>query len=100
MRFSTPLMCVSGALATSSGDVEARQSCAKLHIFGAREWNVPQGFGSEQPLIEAIQGAYPGATSEAIVCEFSPFLRLHLRGERRKGGRGTRASFMRSIRYK
>ncbi|XXH04666.1 hypothetical protein Hte_011085 [Hypoxylon texense] len=72
MRFSTSLLCASGALAASSGDVEARQSCAKLHVFGAREWNVPQGFGSEQPLIEAIQAAYPGATSEAIVYPASP----------------------------
>lgn len=82
MRLSTPLICASGALAATSGsDVEARQSesCAKLHIFGAREWLVPQGFGHESVLIEKIQEAYPGATSEAIVCEFPPALRPQLR---------------------
>ncbi|KAI6090404.1 carbohydrate esterase family 5 protein [Hypoxylon rubiginosum] len=75
MRLSTPLICASGALAATSGsDVEARQSesCAKLHIFGAREWLVPQGFGHESVLIEKIQEAYPGATSEAIVYPASP----------------------------
>ncbi|KAI1766361.1 carbohydrate esterase family 5 protein [Hypoxylon sp. FL1150] len=72
MRFSTSLVCASVALAASSGDIEARRSCAKVHIVGAREWLVPQGFGHESVLIEAIQAAYPGATSEAIIYPASP----------------------------
>ncbi|KAI2785223.1 carbohydrate esterase family 5 protein [Daldinia loculata] len=67
MKASTPLLFLSGALAAPSGDVEARQSCAKLHVIGARETTVPQGFGSSQAMIQLIQGAYPGTTSEAIV---------------------------------
>ncbi|KAI1644818.1 carbohydrate esterase family 5 protein [Daldinia loculata] len=67
MKASTPLLFLSGALAAPSGDVEARQSCAKLHVIAARETTVPQGFGSSQAMIQLIQGAYPGTTSEAIV---------------------------------
>lgn len=72
MKASTPLLFLSGALAAPSGDVEARQSCAKLHVIGARETTVPQGFGSSQAMIQLIQGAYPGTTSEAIVCTPPP----------------------------
>ncbi|OTA61923.1 carbohydrate esterase family 5 protein [Hypoxylon sp. EC38] len=67
MKISAPLLFLSGALAAPSGDIEARQSCAKVHVFGARESTVPQGYGSSQAMIQLIQGAYPGTTSEAIV---------------------------------
>ncbi|KAI1106296.1 carbohydrate esterase family 5 protein [Jackrogersella minutella] len=67
MKASTPLIFLSGALAAPSGDIEARQSCAKVHVLGARESTVPQGYGSSQAMIQLIQGAYSGTTSEAIV---------------------------------
>ncbi|KAI1395783.1 carbohydrate esterase family 5 protein [Hypoxylon fuscum] len=68
MKAATPLLLLSGALAASSRDVAARQSCAAVHVLGAREEsNVPQGFGSTEALVRMIQEAYPGATSEAIV---------------------------------
>ncbi|XDG00813.1 hypothetical protein ABKA04_000428 [Annulohypoxylon sp. FPYF3050] len=67
MKVSTPLLLASGALAAPAGDIEARQACAKVHVFGARESTVPQGYGSSQAMISLIQGAYPGTTSEAIV---------------------------------
>ncbi|KAI1500454.1 carbohydrate esterase family 5 protein [Biscogniauxia marginata] len=67
MKVSTSMVLASGALATPSGNLEARQSCAKVHVFGARESTVPQGYGSSQAMIQLIQGAYPGTTSEAIV---------------------------------
>ncbi|KAI0383097.1 carbohydrate esterase family 5 protein [Hypomontagnella monticulosa] len=67
MKIAAPLVLLSGALAAPSGDVEARQACAKVHVIGARESTVPQGYGSSQAMIQLIQGAYPGTTSEAIV---------------------------------
>lgn len=71
MKIAAPLVLLSGALAAPSGDIEARQACAKVHVFGARESTVPQGYGSSQAMIQLIQGAYPGTTSEAIVCKYS-----------------------------
>ncbi|KAK6950063.1 hypothetical protein Daesc_008386 [Daldinia eschscholtzii] len=54
------------SLAAPSGNVQARQSCPKVHVLGAREPTVPQGYGSSQAMIQLIQGAYPDITSEAI----------------------------------
>ncbi|KAI1661686.1 carbohydrate esterase family 5 protein [Daldinia decipiens] len=67
MKVSTPLLFLSGALAAPSGNFEARQSCAKLHVIAARETTAPPGFGTAQGMIQLIQGAFPGTTSEAIV---------------------------------
>jgi len=51
----------------SAGPIEERQSCPKVHIFGARETTVPQGYGTSQGLVNMVKQAYPGATSDAIV---------------------------------
>lgn len=40
--------------------------CPKLHVFGARETTVPQGFGSSGPVVDMILAANPGATKEEI----------------------------------
>ncbi|KAL2156786.1 hypothetical protein VTH82DRAFT_1532 [Thermothelomyces myriococcoides] len=47
-------------------DVEARQSCPEVHVFGARETTAPPGYGTSQGLVNMVVQAYPGATSEAI----------------------------------
>jgi len=51
----------------SSTPLETRQSCPKVHVFGARETTVPQGYGTSQGLVDMVVRAYPGATRDAIV---------------------------------
>lgn len=43
-----------------------QQSCPNVHVFGARETTVPQGFGSSGPVVDMIVAANPGATKEQI----------------------------------
>jgi acetylxylan esterase len=59
-----PLLALTGA---SPLDVEPRQSCPKIHVFGARETTVAQGYGTSQGLVNMVLQAYSGATAEAIV---------------------------------
>ncbi|KAJ6541531.1 putative acetyl xylan esterase [Mycena capillaripes] len=40
--------------------------CPQVHIFGARETTVAPGYGTSGPVVTSIQGAFPGATAEAI----------------------------------
>ncbi|KAI1382396.1 carbohydrate esterase family 5 protein [Hypoxylon crocopeplum] len=44
-----------------------RQNCPGIHIFGARETTAPPGFGSASTVVNLIQQANDGATSESIV---------------------------------
>ena len=50
-------------------EIQERQggSCPKVHVYGARETTVPQGYGTSQGLVNMVTQAYPGATAEAIV---------------------------------
>ncbi|KAH8880718.1 Acetylxylan esterase At 0.90 angstrom resolution [Thozetella sp. PMI_491] len=41
--------------------------CPAIHIFGARETTLPQGFGTTKVLIDLIQRVFPGATAEEII---------------------------------
>jgi acetylxylan esterase len=50
-----------------STPLDKRQSCPKVHVFGARETTVPQGYGTSQGLVNMVTQAYPGSTKEAIV---------------------------------
>lgn len=43
-----------------------QQSCPNVHVFGARETTVPQGFGSSGLVVNMIVSANPGATKEEI----------------------------------
>lgn len=60
---ANPLQLSEGSL------LEARQggNCPKVHVFGARETTVPQGYGTSKGLVDMVLQANPGATSEAIV---------------------------------
>ncbi|KAF2092357.1 Acetylxylan esterase At 0.90 angstrom resolution [Rhizodiscina lignyota] len=53
-------------LIASPIDLEARQSCPNIHVFGARETTAPAGYGSSGTVVNLILNAHPGATSEAI----------------------------------
>jgi acetylxylan esterase len=47
-------------------DIESRQSCPGVYVFGARETTVPPGYGTSQGLVNMVVQAYPGAQSSAI----------------------------------
>lgn len=58
---------LAGLASANPVGLEERQSCPQVHIFGARETTVPQGYGTSQGLVNMVKQAYPGSTSEAIV---------------------------------
>jgi acetylxylan esterase len=67
MKVSAVAVPVLAGLASANPvDLEARQSCPQVHIFGARETTAPAGYGTSQGLVNMVKQAYPGATSEAI----------------------------------
>jgi acetylxylan esterase len=55
-----------GLVAASPVELEERQSCPKVYIFGARETTAPAGYGTAGGLVNMVKSAYPGAGSEAI----------------------------------
>lgn len=59
------LLLASSAIATPR-NVDKRQSCPNIHVFGARETTAPAGFGTAGTVVDLILNAHPGATSEAI----------------------------------
>jgi len=67
MKVSAVAVPVLAGLASAGPvEVEARQSCPGVHIFGARETTAPAGYGTSQGLVNMVKQAYSGATSEAI----------------------------------
>ncbi|KAJ6554267.1 Acetylxylan esterase At 0.90 angstrom resolution [Mycena capillaripes] len=54
------------SLILALGATLAAAQCPNVHIFGARETTAPPGFGSAGPVVQSIQNAFPGATSEVI----------------------------------
>lgn len=71
MKTSTFVSTVAAAQAAlvAGKPLSTRQSssCPDVHIFGARETTVSQGFGSAGTVVDLITAQYSGATSEAIV---------------------------------
>ncbi|KAK3380747.1 cutinase [Lasiosphaeria ovina] len=68
MKVSTvavPLLA--GLVSAGPVELEQRQSCPKVYVFGARETTVPQGYGTSQGLVNMVTQAYAGAGKEAIV---------------------------------
>ncbi|KAI6779360.1 uncharacterized protein J7T54_000458 [Emericellopsis cladophorae] len=55
-----------GLLLAVQAFVASAQNCPSIHVFGARETTVAPGYGSAGALVQQIQSAYPGTTSEAI----------------------------------
>ncbi|KAK3343151.1 cutinase-domain-containing protein [Neurospora tetraspora] len=60
------LLARSALVGASPIELEERQSCPSIHVFGARETTVSPGFGTAGVVVNLILQAYPGATSEAI----------------------------------
>lgn len=58
-----------GAIVTVSGaraGTARRQNCPNYHVFGARETTAPPGFGSASTVVNLVQQANAGGTSEVI----------------------------------
>ena len=47
-------------------DLETRQSCPGVYVFGARETTAPPGYGTSGGLVNQVVAAYSGAQSSAI----------------------------------
>jgi len=67
MKLTSVAVPLLAGVASASPAVEPRQSCPKVHVFGARETTVAQGYGTSQGLVDQVVRAYSGATKEAIV---------------------------------
>jgi acetylxylan esterase len=64
------LLLARAAMLTGASPVEIEErqsSCPGVHVFGARETTVAQGYGSSSTVVNLVLQAYPGSTSEAIV---------------------------------
>jgi acetylxylan esterase len=46
---------------------ERQTTCPGVHVFGARETTVSQGYGTSAVVVNLVLAAYSGSTSEAIV---------------------------------
>ncbi|KAK2806344.1 hypothetical protein FQN51_007388 [Onygenales sp. PD_10] len=60
------MLLMGHAIASPPANLEKKQSCPGVHVFGARETTAPAGFGSAGTVVNMIVQAHPGATSEAI----------------------------------
>jgi acetylxylan esterase len=67
MKVSAAPLLLAGLVAANPIDIEERQSCPKVHIFGARETTVSPGYGTAGGLVNQCLSAFPGSTAEAIV---------------------------------
>jgi acetylxylan esterase len=47
-------------------DIERRQTCPSIHVFGARETTASAGYGSSSTVVNEVLSAYSGSTAEAI----------------------------------
>jgi len=57
---------VAGSALASAFELEPRQSCPNVHVFGARETTAPAGYGTASVVTNLVLNAYPGSTAEAI----------------------------------
>ena len=66
---TTSLLPLLASLASASplADLNTRQSCPGVYVFGARETTAPAGYGTSGGLVNQVVAAYSGAQSSAIV---------------------------------
>lgn len=73
MKTSALALAAAQALLASGNPVPGaalqyrQSSCPDVHVFGARETTVSQGFGSSSTVVDMVTSKYSGSTSEAIV---------------------------------
>ena len=67
MKSTTTILSALIAVATANPvDLEQRQSCPGVYVFGARETTAPAGFGTSAGLVNMVTAAYPDSQSSAI----------------------------------
>lgn len=66
MRWTPAVALLLGNALAQSPEIEKRQSCPSVHIFGARETTASPGYGSSSTVVNLILNAYPGSTAQAI----------------------------------
>jgi acetylxylan esterase len=59
-------LLLAGQALASPVELENRQNCPPIHVFGARETTAGPGYGSSATVVNLVVGAHSGATSEAI----------------------------------
>ncbi|OTA64796.1 carbohydrate esterase family 5 protein [Hypoxylon sp. EC38] len=67
MKLTITLTSAIAAASVTGASNTPRQNCPSIHIFGARETTAPPGFGSASTVVDLVQQANNGATSESIV---------------------------------
>jgi acetylxylan esterase len=67
MKTAVLLPLLAGLATAHPAEIEERQSCPGVHVFGARETTAPAGYGTSKGLVDMITSKYSGATAEAIV---------------------------------
>jgi acetylxylan esterase len=60
------LSALAGTALAAPAEIVERQSCPKIHVFGARETTAPAGYGTAGVVVNLVLNAYPGSTAEAI----------------------------------
>ncbi|KAI1129404.1 carbohydrate esterase family 5 protein [Nemania abortiva] len=64
---STAVLPILAAVAVANPvELEQRQSCPGVYVFGARETTAPAGYGTSAGLVNMVTAAYPGSQSAAI----------------------------------
>ncbi|KAI0112393.1 cutinase [Nemania sp. FL0031] len=66
MKSTTILPVLAAAAAAKPVELEQRQSCPGVYIFGARETTAPAGYGTSAGLVNMVTAAYSGSQSSAI----------------------------------
>lgn len=67
MKATTVALPLLAGLATSTPlELQERQSCPGVYVYGARETTAPPGYGTSQGLVNMVVQAYSGAQSSAI----------------------------------
>ncbi|KAI1147632.1 carbohydrate esterase family 5 protein [Nemania diffusa] len=61
------LLLLLAATARVAVGIGRRESCSRLHIFGARETTAPPGFGTASTVVDLIKRVYPDASTESII---------------------------------
>ncbi|KAK6062871.1 cutinase [Seiridium cupressi] len=66
MKTLVVLLVLVGLASGSPVNLEERQSCPGVYVFGARETTAPAGYGTSAGLVNQVVAAYSGAQSAAI----------------------------------
>lgn len=64
---TSALLALLGAASLAAANPMEKRACPNVHVFGARETTVAQGYGTSGPVVNSILAVYSGSTSEAIV---------------------------------